>query len=206
MPWHTHHYHVGQPGTAQAGGGQLCRALGGVAGVLIQGVPGQGEDLTLARTLHAPLPSLHLPPAPGPRPRRPQQPQLLPQQGGTSFCTYARGREQQLQQQHTGPGYIQTTTTTTSRPQNQTFPTNPISVVSSLQRSTLVRAGRAFLHRASKVERQRTSWAHTPHFWPPGAPICESTQTASHEPFPDRSAASTERLAIESLSFSATYL
>lgn len=207
----------GRPGwqAGQAGSGQLCRALGGVAGVLIQGVPGQGEDLTLARILHAPSP-----------PCTSRQPRPLDladldshscchSKGGTSFCTSARGREQQLQQQHTGPGHpdndnnnTNTSSDTNSNPppQPNRFPTNPISVVSSLQRSTLVWPGRAFLHRASKVERQRTSWAHTPHFWPPGAPICESTQTASHEPFADRSAAGTERLAIDSFSFSASSL
>lgn len=48
--------------------------------------PYSGPDIT------RPLPSLHLPPAPAPRPRRPRQPQLLPQQGGNVFL-HIRERE-----------------------------------------------------------------------------------------------------------------
>lgn len=96
-------YAVAHPVPRRAALGQLCRVLGGVAGVSDSGSAGLGRGPYSARILHPP--SLHLPSAPVPRSRRPQQPQL-PQQGGEDLSAYPSRVENSNEQQHTCPGYL----------------------------------------------------------------------------------------------------
>lgn len=112
-------YHVGQPWS------QLCRVLGGVAGVLIQGVPGWGAHLTLPRILHPP--SLHLPSAPS-LVLAVLNSHSCHSTGGDDLFAYPSMVREQQQQQHTCPGYLDhqqptpaTSTTSTHRDPQPTF-------------------------------------------------------------------------------------
>lgn len=218
MRWHTHHYHVGQPGAAQAGWQAVASSAGrwvALLGVLIQGVPGQGGNLTLARILHPP--SLHLPPAPAPSTsptstataaataRGDVFVHIREREGTATTTTTAHGPRKSRQQQTTTP----TATPTAARPHYQTFPHEPN--LSRLESSTVDPGPARASFSTSGIQSRAAADELGPHSaflasWRANLRVNPGL-TASHEPFagPDL-LAGTERLAIDSFSFSASSL